>query len=73
MDHVECFELDVPLTQQWCDWSKPTESEFGLQLPDDARNSYERSFAVLQARLRKELSGCDNVFTHNPWGEYGRR
>jgi LmbE family N-acetylglucosaminyl deacetylase len=72
MNHVECLGLDVPLTREWCDWSNsPTETEFGLQLPDIARSRYEHSFTILQARLREELSGCDNVFTHNPWGEYG--
>ncbi len=71
MNHIECLELDVPLTQQCGDWSNPTVSEFGLQMPEAARGRYEHSFSVLQTRLRKELSGCENVITHNPWGEYG--
>lgn len=24
-----------------------------------------------RSRLRVELADCENVFTHNPWGEYG--
>jgi LmbE family N-acetylglucosaminyl deacetylase len=72
IDHVECLGLDVPLTREWYDWSSPPlETEFGLRLPDIARGRYEHSFTILQARLREELSGFDNVFTHNPWGEYG--
>ena len=51
LDHVECLGWDVPLTGQMCDWNKPLETEFGLQLPSIARGRYEHSFVNLKARV----------------------
>ena len=36
-----------------------------------ARARYESNGARLQEALRAPLSGCHDVYTHNPWGEYG--
>lgn len=36
-----------------------------------ARARYESNYAKLQEGLRASLSGYRDVFTHNPWGEYG--
>src|SRR5580658_3972971 len=36
-----------------------------------ARARYESNYAKLQEGLRASLSGCRDVYTHNPWGEYG--
>jgi LmbE family N-acetylglucosaminyl deacetylase len=30
-----------------------------------------RNFELTASALRQHLRGCANVFTHNPWGEYG--
>lgn len=35
------------------------------------RQCYESNHAELLERLRRELTQDMNVFTHNPWGEYG--
>jgi hypothetical protein len=35
------------------------------------RASYQNNFALLVEQLRNELTADMNVFTHNPWGEYG--
>ena len=35
------------------------------------RRRYEENYNSLVVRLKDELEGIDNVFTHNPWGEYG--
>ena len=36
-----------------------------------ARARYEANFPRLVAALRPALAGCREVYTHNPWGEYG--
>jgi LmbE family N-acetylglucosaminyl deacetylase len=36
-----------------------------------ARARYESNYPRLQEGLRSALSGCCDVYTHNPWGEYG--
>ena len=35
------------------------------------RRKYEENYKKLVVRLKGELEGVRNVFTHNPWGEYG--
>jgi LmbE family N-acetylglucosaminyl deacetylase len=35
------------------------------------RQRYEGNFARLLEGLRPVLVGCREVYTHNPWGEYG--
>ena len=36
-----------------------------------ARKRYESNYAKLLEGLRTSLTGCRDVYTHNPWGEYG--
>jgi len=36
-----------------------------------ARARYESNYAKLLEGLRTTLAGCRDVYTHNPWGEYG--
>lgn len=59
-------------------WPDPVPSEFGLYVtrrPGSLRGysfeTYESNFECLKGKLRHKLTGIRNVFTHNPWGEYG--
>jgi LmbE family N-acetylglucosaminyl deacetylase len=54
------------------DWTTPLPTDFGIEITDAAaRTRYEANYPVLVAALRGALAGCDEVYTHNPWGEYG--
>ncbi|HLG86723.1 MAG TPA: hypothetical protein VKZ79_05945 [Alphaproteobacteria bacterium] len=54
------------------DWSRPRLTEAGIAIIDDAAGRrYEANFEALVSALRTALSGCREVITHNPWGEYG--
>ncbi len=54
------------------DWAQPRLTEAGIALADRAAEKrYTANFAVLTHELRTVLAGCDEVYTHNPWGEYG--
>lgn len=54
------------------DWDNPVATECGLALDDPAtQRRYEENFATVRTRLADELRGASDVFTHNPWGEYG--
>jgi LmbE family N-acetylglucosaminyl deacetylase len=54
------------------DWNAPVATDYGLALDEpETRRRYEGNFATLRARLASELRGASDVFTHNPWGEYG--
>jgi len=58
------------------DWKHPRPSVDGLEFRKTKRASsrkavYTQNFSELCERLRHILKGYRNVFTHNPWGEYG--
>jgi len=59
-------------------WPDPLPAEYGLivkhspgSMPGFSAGRYKRNFEQLRRRLRSELTGYRDVFTHNPWGEYG--
>jgi LmbE family N-acetylglucosaminyl deacetylase len=44
----------------------------GVRISDaTVRARYESNYAKLVAALRASLAGSEDVYTHNPWGEYG--
>jgi LmbE family N-acetylglucosaminyl deacetylase len=60
------------------DWMSPVLTEYGLDvrpregtLPAFSAERYRANYAVLERELLARLDGYQNVFTHNPWGEYG--
>jgi LmbE family N-acetylglucosaminyl deacetylase len=59
-------------------WPDPQPTPHGLEVkPYPGGTSgfsierYKQNFESLRTRLRDHLAGCRDVFTHNPWGEYG--
>lgn len=54
------------------DWANPLQTRAGIAISDAAaRVRYEANFPKLIDALRPTLAGCTDVYTHNPWGEYG--
>jgi LmbE family N-acetylglucosaminyl deacetylase len=54
------------------DWADPHLTDAGIAIADNAaRERYQANFPELIAALRPMLTGYDDVYTHNPWGEYG--
>jgi hypothetical protein len=54
------------------DWPAPELTEFGVAINEaTAAERYAANFPILVAALRPLLANCQNVYTHNPWGEYG--
>ncbi|OGI61651.1 MAG: hypothetical protein A2W18_15180 [Candidatus Muproteobacteria bacterium RBG_16_60_9] len=60
------------------DWRNPAPNEHGLEvsrrpeaLPGISIDRYHANFSALVAHLTETLRHCQNVITHNPWGEYG--
>ncbi len=59
-------------TRQLVDWRRPVMTQTGMDIADGAaRQRYDENFNTLRAKLRPVLAGCADVYTHNPWGEYG--
>jgi LmbE family N-acetylglucosaminyl deacetylase len=54
------------------DWKQPRLTDAGIAIADAAAGErYGANFKALVAALRTALAGCTEVYTHNPWGEYG--
>lgn len=54
------------------DWNSPVITRFGIKfLKNDLLKEYEGNYYKLKEQLKNKLNGYHNVFTHNPWGEYG--
>ena len=54
------------------DWAKPQPTPAGIAIRDAAgRDRYGANFDRLINQLRPILQGFGEVYTHNPWGEYG--
>jgi hypothetical protein len=51
---------------------KPELTPLGIKIAESSvRERYESNYARLHDGLRASLTGCADVYTHNPWGEYG--
>jgi len=73
---LRCLDLAEAVSLGLADWAHPTPDAFGIALDRAAGDSpaarrYRENFTTLRDRLSRELAGCAQVFTHNPWGEYG--
>ncbi|MFC1771742.1 PIG-L family deacetylase [Pseudomonadota bacterium] len=73
LNNVHCLELVESEVFEGVDWDRPVTTEFGLRITENrlSDKAYKENFHLLKTRLRDHIRGCDNVFTHNSWGEYG--
>ncbi len=54
------------------DWANPQSTDYGMALNQpEAEARYRDAYAGLVDELGSLLGGISDVFTHNPWGEYG--
>lgn len=70
LTHLDLTEADV----FWdIDWESPVETSYGLAIvaKSGSEFQYVDNYEKLKAGLESLLDGARNVFTHNPWGEYG--
>jgi len=66
--------LEIP--ESGVDWKsyqiQPELTSVGIKIAESSvRERYESNYARLHEGLRASLTGCADVYTHNPWGEYG--
>ncbi len=73
LKNISSLALQEPQSFNMADWLQPTLSEYGIQLvkSKEAETRYRQTYSQLRERLLNKLIGIKNVFTHNPWGEYG--
>ena len=73
---VVCLGFSEAGSYALADWAKPEMTAYGLNLESMTPNfsvtqHYEDNFGLIRSQLKTLLSPKMNVFTHNPWGEYG--
>lgn len=73
LENITCLELEESDVFMGADWNHPVKTEYGLEITENEclDTVYRNNFYLLVNQLRETLRGCKNVFTHNPWGEYG--
>jgi len=72
-DRIEFLRLTETGSFGHANWARPEITEFGLKIKGSrqvARN-YRNCATSIREALRPIIEGAANVFTHNPWGEYG--
>jgi len=68
--------LNLAIPESGVEWqsylAQPDLNLQGVRISEPAvRERYESNHAKLLEGLRPALAGCQDVYTHNPWGEYG--
>jgi len=72
-DRIECLELTETNAFGRAMWPNPEPTDFGVKIRGsrDIARTYKECAGRLRAALTPILDKADNIFTHNPWGEYG--
>jgi hypothetical protein len=71
--YISSLNLDEAGVFSSTNWTDPVATPYGLKIRTGSplAPKYRENFQLLMERLPKRLEGCRNVFSHNPWGEYG--
>ncbi|MGC2062331.1 MAG: PIG-L family deacetylase [Thermodesulfovibrionales bacterium] len=70
---VSCLGLVEAEIFNKADWQNPVITNCGIEISFDtiSGSRYRNNYYELRRQLENKLSDRLNVFTHNPWGEYG--
>jgi hypothetical protein len=71
--NIACLELCESEVFSDANFDDPEATEYGMRTlaASPIIEKYQQNFVQMKALLRVKLAGFRNVFTHNPWGEYG--
>jgi LmbE family N-acetylglucosaminyl deacetylase len=71
-DRIDLLGLSETGTFDSMDWEHPDITERGPRLRDAAgATAMAETWQKLEGMLDDAMAGCRNVYTHNPWGDYG--
>lgn len=72
-DNIVSLELSQVKSHNASGWPHPIETDYGLRLSRSPHldGPYADQASRVEAALAPHIAGARNVFTHNPWGEYG--
>lgn len=75
MKNLSTLNIDQAEVFSGGDWNNPVVTEYGIEIANkkvsDRSERYKANYEKLRRQLEQYLKGRRNVFTHNPWGEYG--
>lgn len=71
--NISCLGLNGSETFSDDNWQNPSVTRFGIKISNRniSDERYKENYYNLKQYLKNKLIGYYNVFTHNPWGEYG--
>lgn len=73
--NISCLNIDESEVFERADWQNPVTTDYGIEIVSkhipNSKDHYKNNYNKLKQRLEEKLTGYRNVFTHNPWGEYG--
>lgn len=77
LKNLSCLGIDESEFKS-ANWRNPVPTKYGMETSkrNILRNRsflkrYMENYHELKEKLQSKLAGFRNVFTHNPWGEYG--
>ena len=73
MKNVSCLGIVESKAFNAANWQNPRTSKYGIEISKKTLSDkeYKDNYYKLKIQLENKLMDYDNVFTHNPWGEYG--
>lgn len=73
MKNISCLGIDESETLNGANWKNPVMTKFGIEISKRgiSDKKYKENYYKLKKNFDSKLKNYCNVFTHNPWGEYG--
>jgi|Deesub1362A_J573_1020465.scaffolds.fasta_scaffold01035_4 LmbE family N-acetylglucosaminyl deacetylase len=70
---VSSLEMEESGVFNCADWNRPVIKEYGMEITKRrvSDKKYKENYYKIKEKLGVKLANYKNVFTHNPWGEYG--
>lgn len=71
--NISCLGMEESEVFKGADWKNPEITKYGIEIANKklSDKKYRENYNILKKRLTEILVNSRNVFTHNPWGEYG--
>jgi hypothetical protein len=72
---IELLHVHTAPVLRKSDWANPKLTTYGVELldtcPPDVRSQYIGNYDRLVAALDPYVAESEQIYSHNPWGEYG--
>lgn len=72
-DRIISLDLSQSKSHNMSQWPEPEETGYGLRLNKDLGldELHQEQASRVNTALAPHIEGAKNIYTHNPWGEYG--